>query len=223
MDLKFMQDLHNREFATKESLAQRASTIIAGITTLGGLLAFVVVNFRSVGHSIDVGFWLLIAASGIALSVTAFYLIWSYRVPPLNEIARPKEWLSYWNDLKTQVKAGKVASAETEFTEYLLSQYADIADRNIDANFKRGTRLVNSNNFLLASFFFIVTSSLAFYYNNYILRDEIRPKGGNQMFSGKDTLVCIPAAQVLDAGCGDGPNPRPKPRPVPIPGPDPGP
>jgi hypothetical protein len=214
MDLKFIQDLHNKEFTTKESLAQRASMIIAGMTTLGGIVAFVIMNFKSVGHSIDVVFWLLTAASGISLSVTAFYLIWSFHVPPLYEIASPKEWLSYWNDLKEQAQKGEVTSAETEFTEYLLSQYAEIGDKNIDSNFKRGTRLMKSNYFFLASFVLIVMTSLTFYYNNYIPQEETRPRGGNEMFTGKDALICIPAAQVLDA-CG------PEPRPVPVPGPVP--
>src|SRR5437867_7626688 len=123
MDLKFMQDLHSKEFSTKESLAQRASTIIAGMTTLGGVLAFVIVNFKPVDRPATAVFWLVTVASGIALSAAAFYLVWSYCVPALNDLAKPTEWLSYWNDLRQQAAAGKITSAEVEFTDYLQTQY----------------------------------------------------------------------------------------------------
>lgn len=217
MDLKFMQDLHREEFATKEKLAQRTNMIIAGMTTLCGIFAFVIVNFKSIGQFIDVVFWFLTVASGISLSVMAFYLTWSFLVPPLYEIARPSQWLSYWNNLKEQAKKGEVTSAEVEFKEYLLSQYAEIGDKNIDSNFKRGTRLMKSNYYLHASFVLIIMTSLTFYYNNYILQKGIRPRGDTEMFTGENTLICIPAAQVLDAYGND----KPKPRPVPVPGPVP--
>jgi hypothetical protein len=61
--VKFMQELHEKEFATKENLASRASTVIAGITTLSGALAFVAINFRSVGQPLlNLVFWLLCIA-----------------------------------------------------------------------------------------------------------------------------------------------------------------
>lgn len=217
MDLKFMQDLHNKEFAMKDRYAQRTSNINAGLTTLGGFIAFVVVNFKSVGSSIDIVFWLLIVASCIALSTAAYYLFWSSFVPTLEEIASPKEWLSYWNELKEQVKTGEVTSAETEFTDYLLGQYAEIADRNIDANFNRGTRLVKSNRFLQASFVFIVVTTITFYYNNYILGEGTRRKGDVEMYTGKEALICIPATKVFDAIGKEKPGPRQVPDPKPPP------
>jgi hypothetical protein len=219
MDLKFMQDLHNKEFATRDALAQRATTIIAAITTLGGLAAFVVVNFKPTGHSIELLFWLLTLGSGIALAASASYLICSYRVLPLNDIAKPKEWLDYWNSLKKEVTDAKLASAEAAFTDYLLNQYAEIGDGNIDANFKRGTRLVKSNNFLLVSFVLIVLTSIVFYYNNFVVRGEDLWKGAKNMLVDENTLVCIPAAQIPGMNA----VPTPKPRPVPMPRPPPAP
>ncbi len=216
-----MQDLHSREFSIKESLAQRASTIIAGMTTLGGIVAFVIVNFKPFDRPTMVAFWLVTIASGIALSAAAFFLGWSYRVPPLNDIGRPTEWLSYWKDLRQQATAGTVASAETEFSDYLLNQYAEIGDKNIDANFKRGTRLVKSNNLLLASFVLVVVTSLTFYYNNYILRGQISEKGAQFMLTNKDAFICLPAAQMLESGVGSTPQPRPVPVPRPSPKPPP--
>lgn len=222
MDLKFIQDLHNKEFERKESLAQRASMIIAGLTTLGGVLAFLAVNFKSEGRLVDFLFWLLAAASVAAFLWSAFYLIWSYRVPPLNDIARPKEWLSYWRNLQKEAEEGKLPSAEARFTEYLLNQYATIGDGNIDTNFKRGTRLLNSNNRLLASFVLIVLTSLTFYVGNYIIPVSAHTvrEGANNMITFKDAFVCVPAPQILNAG---GEKKDPQPRPVPMPQPPPGP
>jgi hypothetical protein len=236
LDLKFMQDLHNKEFTTRESLANRASTIIAALTTLGGLVVFIAVNFKSGEAAVTFIFWLFIAASVLMLGTAAFYLIRSYNVPALNDLAKPTEWLTYWNELKQDVADGKLASAETEFTDYLLRQYAEIGDHNIDANFKRGARLVKSNNFVLTSFVLIVVTSLVFYCNNYILGNSSATKGVAKMLSKdalfclpagqdsgwtgksaevpvKDALVCIPAEQAFDAAGG------PKPRPVPSPAP----
>lgn len=193
MDLKFMQELYNKEFATRESLAQRATTIIAALTTLGGLLVFVSVNFKSTGSFLDVAFWSLTALSTCCLLTAAFYLIWSYRAGPLQALDKPAAWLAYWNDLKSQVAAGKLTSAENEFTNYLMQQYAVLGDQNIDANFKRGTRLVRSNNFLLASFALIVATSLTFYYQTYIRQNT---QGVAKMVA-KDFLFCLPATQAL--------------------------
>ena len=221
MDLKFMQELHNKEFATKESLAHRAGTIIAVLTTLGGVVAFVAVNAKPGDRPFDLAFWFLAAASGLALLTAAFYLVWSYRVAPLNDIARPKEWLTYWKGLKK--RAGKeksaLAAAEAKFTEYLINQYAEIGDGNIDSNFKRGTRLVNSNNWLLAAFFLVVLTLLTFYVTTYImpLPAQTQAEGAKSMIDHKDALICIPAAEVLNATGTNGP----KPRPVPTPGPSP--
>jgi hypothetical protein len=217
MDLKFMQDLHNREFATRDALAQRVTTIIAGITTLGGVAAFVVVNFKPARELITGVFWLLTLASGAALAAAAIYLIWSYRVPPLNDIAKPKQWLDYWNGLNKEVAEGKLTSAEAAFTDYLLNQYAEIGDGNIDANFKRGSRLVKSNNFLLVSFILVVLTAIIYYYNNYLVQDENLWKGVRQMLIDKEAVVCFPAAQIPDMNAGE--TPKPPPRPVPIPGP----
>jgi hypothetical protein len=221
MDVKFMQDLHTKEFTTRDALAQRATTIIAGITTLGGLAAFVVVNFKPTGHFIGLLFWPLTIASGIALLAAASYLIYSYRVPPLNDIANPRAWLDYWNSLKQEVTEGKLASAEAAFTDYLLNQYAEIGTPNIDANFKRGTRLVKSNNFMLASFALIVSTSIVFYYNNYIVRDVDQGKGVKNMLTDANALVCIPAAQMSDMNADSVTRPRPRPVPAPLPPPNP--
>jgi len=215
MDLKFIQDLHDKEFQTKDRLANRASTIVAGITSLSGVLAFIVVNFKALGESTDVIFWVVVVVSGIALAVTCFHLISSYQVPALEQIASPKEWLAYWNELKEKDKLKGSNSAQTEFAESLLNDYVETGDRNIAANFTRGTRLVKSNNALLASFVLVVITSLTFYFNNYILEKEIRLKGGNAMFNEKDALLCVPAAQGLHP-TGEA---RPKPRPVPDPSP----
>lgn len=219
--LQFMQDLHSKEFTTKESLAQRASTIIAGITTLAGALAFVAVNARWSGHLADAVFWLLTIASAAVLMTAAFYLIWSYRVPALKDIARPKEWLSYWQDLQKQAAEGQLASAETEFNDYLLNQYAEIGDGNIQANFDRGTRLVNSNNALLVAFVLVVLAALMFYVSNYIIPASARTAPGGEvttMITQKGALVCVPAEKIPGAD-----QKGPKPRPVPNPGPQPGP
>lgn len=221
MNIQFMQDLHNKEFTMRESLAQRASAIIAGLTTLGGLLAFTAINYKSVEYSlINVMFWLLTTASGITLLFAAYFLVWSYRVPPLNDIGKPKEWLSYWNHLQKQVEEGEFVSAEAKFTDYLLNQYAEVGEGNIAANFSRGARLVKSNNFLLSSFALVVLTSLIFYFSNYVLSPAKTPlKEANKMFTYENSLFCIPAKSVLQPNDGDGP----KPRPVPTPGPNPAP
>lgn len=240
MDLKFVQDLHNKQFATRDSLSQRASTIIAALTTLSGSVIFVAVNFKPAGAVVAAAFWLLTAASGILLGIAGYYLIRSYNVPPLNDLAKPTEWLAYWNELKGEVAAGKIASAETEFTDYVLQQYAEIGDHNIDVNFKRGTRLVRSNNFLLASFVAIVVTALVFYSSNYILGEkplkgvpimlsndalfclpasgvaEQTLKRNVELRVNEDAFMCMPASQVFDA---TKPKPRPEPLPAPMPGP----
>lgn len=219
MDLKFMQDLHNKEIATRESLAHRASTIIAGMTTLGGIVVFIVVNYNSFGSYIDIVFWLLFVASCITLASATFYLIWSYCIPPFLELASPKELFSYWNELKEQVKSGKITSAKIEFNDYLLSQYVEIGDSNVCVNYKRGSRLVKSNYYMLASFVLIVLTSIVFYYNNYILKKEIVQKGDAEMFTGENAFICIQSSEFLDASGRPKPRPVPLPRPVPMPTP----
>lgn len=217
MNIDFIRDIHNKEFERKERLAQRANSIIAGMTTLWGVIGFVFVNYKSHGHSVDTAFWILAVISGLLLLTVGFNLIRSYRVPPLNDIAKPKEWLSYWTELKQKYETGKGTqeSAETEFTDYLLKLYADIGDDNIEANFNRGTFLVKSNNYLLGSFVLIVMTSLTFYLNNYILQEETIPKGVNKMFIEKDTYICVPATRCIGGNGGPGK------RPVPDPSPDP--
>lgn len=166
MDLKFMQELHNKEFQTQEALAQRTTTIIAAITTLAGATAFLLIN-AAAGNS-GLLFYVLVGAATVALIAASVMLAYSYGVQPLDEISRPKEWLEYWNKLKAQEVQRTIVSAEAAFTEYLLHQYADIGERNIDSNVKRGTRLVHSNRLLLAGFAFTVAASIAFYLNNYV-------------------------------------------------------
>lgn len=222
MDLKFMQDLHNKEFETKEKLAQRASTIIAGITTLGGVLGFVAMNSTGGDLPMERLLWLVVALSGGALIVASWHLITSYRVPALNDIATPREWLEYWNDLRRQADAGDIESAESEFNSYLISQYAELGDGNIRANFQRGTRLVSSNNYVLASFVLVVLTALVFYFNNYVVaspQGEVL-KGTVTMHDPQNTLICVPAGSLSSVGGGGGPKPRPVPIPVPPPRPD---
>ncbi|WP_152561215.1 hypothetical protein [Halomonas salina] len=221
MDVKFMQELHNKEFALKESLAQRASTIIAGLTTLGGLLAFVAINYEAIEIlSINVMFWLLAIASSITLLSAIYYLIWSYRVPPLNDIGKPKEWLSYWNCLQKKAKEGELVSAEEKFTDYLLNQYAEVGEGNIATNTNRGERLVTSNNFLLTSFALVVLTSLVFYFSNYVFSTEkASSMEGKKVFAYENSLVCIPAISLLEANNRGGPKPRPVPNPGPSPRP----
>jgi len=217
MNLDFYRNIHEKEFRRKDTLAQRANTIITIMTTLVGGLAFLLVNFKSVEYLTNVLFGLLSGTSMIVLGISAYYLVKSYRVPPLNDIAKPIEWINYWNELLGKYKnnKGKFASADEEFTDHLIHLYADVTGENIDANFKRGTRLVKSNNALLFAFALLVVSSLTYYYNNYFLQNDLIAKGGDQVFTDKDAMICVPVSHVLGSNGGPGK------RPVPDPSPDP--
>lgn len=170
MDLAFFKELHDKEFSRKDRLAQRATTIITAMTTIGGLLAFVVVNYKRSGGLFDVAFGVLSVLSFAAFLRSVIFLVWSYRVPALNQIPSSKDWLIFWEELTKKYKegTGAFASADAEFTDYLIRLYAEVSELNIDSNDKRGARLVKSNNALLASFVLLVLTALCFYYNNYI-------------------------------------------------------
>ena len=215
MNLDFYREIHEKEFRRKDSLAQRASVIITGLTTLGGFLAFVIVNYKQSGNAISVFFQFLAAVSLIALGTSAYYLIRSYYVPTLNDIAKPIEWINYWKELLVKYKnsQGTFASADEEFSDYLINLYATIAGENIDANDKRGERLVRSNFALLSAFALVVLTSLVFYYGNNLSREEAKMKGVDQMFTAKDALVCIPAAWIAESDTKPGKRPVPDPAP----------
>lgn len=220
MNLDFYREIHEKEFRRKDALAQRVNTIITGLTVLGGLLAFVAVNYKPENPLIDTIFRLLAGTSMIALGVSAYYMVQSYRVPALNDIEKPAEWLRYWQELLVKYKnnQGAFASADEEFNDHLIHLYADVAGENIDANDKRGMRLVKSNNALLATFALLVLTSLVFYYSNYFLPEDMGAKGGNPVFTAKDALFCVPVAQVLNSNGTPG-NGGPGKRPVPDPAP----
>lgn len=214
MDLDFYRETHEKEFRRKDTLAQRASTIIATLTTLCGALGFVVVNHKPTDGQGELVFWPLAGASAIALGTCAFFLVKSYLVPPLNDIAKPTEWLKYWQELlvKYKNKQGGFASAEEEFADHLIQLYADVADGNIEANDTRGSRLVISNYALLSAFALLVVTLLAFYYGNYVFPT----KGVDQMFTTKDALLCIPASRVIEQNVDPGKRPVPDPAPPPF-------
>jgi hypothetical protein len=219
MNLQFYREIHEKEFRRKDTLAQRASTIIAGLTTLWGLCAFVVVNYKPANNSIDILFWFLAGTSMITLGTAAYFLIRSYRVPALQDIARPIEWVNFWQELvhKYKNRQGTFESAEQEFTDHLIRLYAEVAGENIDVNDRRGTRLVRSNNALLAAFALLILTSLTYYYSNVLLREDRATQGGYAMFTTKDALLCVPAARVLESSPGPGKRPVPDPAPQPTP------
>lgn len=218
MNLDFYREIHEKEFRRKDTLAQRANTIITLMTTLVGVFVFLAVDFKPTEeHLINILFGLLAGTSMIVLGISAYYLVKSYRVLPLNDIAKPNEWVKYWKELLVKYKnnKGKFSSADEEFTDHIIDLYATVAGENIEINDKRGTRLVNSNNALLFSFVLLVMTSLTYYYNNYFLQDDMIAIGGDQMLTAKDAMFCVPASRVLGSNGGPGK------RPVPDPSPDP--
>ena len=223
VNLAFYQAIHENEFKRKDTLAQRASTIITGLTTLAGLLAFVAVNYKTNGPSIDAIFWVLAGSAAVALGVAGYFLVRSYRVPALNDIAKPKAWVDYWDELQAKYKkadpGAAFPSATEEFTDHLIRLYAEVAGENIDANFTRGERLVKANNALLSAFALLVLTSLAFYYSSYISPAQAAAPGGDTVFhaNAKDALMCFPAGRM--SGATEGPGKRPVPDPAPPPSP----
>ncbi|WLG82941.1 hypothetical protein PSH97_17640 [Pseudomonas cucumis] len=217
MNLDFYREIHEKEFRRKDSLAQRASAIITCLTTLGGVAGFIVMNYKRSIISVDVAFWFFAAASIVMLLIASFWLVQSYRVPVLQDIDRPTEWMLYWKELALKYTSEKGAfnSAEEEFKDHLMNSYADIGSANIDANDKKAVRLNRGNNAVLAAFAFLIIDSLVYYYSNGLLKDYLQVNRGEQMFNLEKSFICIPALEA-----GNSVN-RPGPRPVPGPSPSP--
>ena len=170
MNVQFYSDLHAVQVATKERLAQRANTIITGLTTLSGILGFLVVDYSSFGVTEGWPFYVLACATFFLLVVSIGYLIASFRVPFLQEIAPSSQWVSFMKGLRKKYSGqeGAEAKANEEFENYVIEQYAEVADGNKESNTDRGMRLVSSNNALFSALALLVVTSLAYYYLGHV-------------------------------------------------------
>jgi hypothetical protein len=147
MEPTFYRDIHKQEFDRRETLASRSNAIIAGLTTLGGGIGFLVAGFKDHGAIVELLFWAPIGAAAVAVAVAAGFLIASYRAPPLMDIDAPSAWKKYLAELQAEhrVKPGAFASPDAEFEDTLTSSYIDCTEKNIAINTARGFRLVKSN------------------------------------------------------------------------------
>jgi hypothetical protein len=173
MNLDFYKDLHERQFATKEKLAQRTNTIVKLLIFLIGTISYVLVSFKNTLVTCNIVFYSLFALSCALLSLSTVFLIRSYNVPMLRSLDKPSKWYEYWNDLteKYSNSKGTFKSPEEEFTDHLIKLYVKMTDENVDSNDLRGNRLVKSNYYALVSVIFVALTSLFFYLNNYYFSD----------------------------------------------------
>lgn len=218
MNVEFFKDLHEKELARRERLSQRSTTIAGWMATLGGILGFLAVNYKLTSYIYDLAFWILAGLALAAFLASIFFWIASFRLPELNQVGAPAEWLAYWLEIKAEYDRGEgtMASPEVEFTDYLVNQYAEVSEGNVKINTTRGWRLVYSNSALLASFAFLVLAALSFYYSQYVVRPATPTALANEMVSSKNALYCIPMADALEAR-----KPKPRPDPGRSPNPDP--
>ena len=195
------------------------------MTTLSGVLGFVAVNYKPVSNYLDIWFWSITSAAILSLVISGYFLVNSYRVPHLNDIAKPSEWVSYWDEIMKKYKEGDgdFASAQDELTDHLIHLYSEIADENIDVNDRKGTRLVYSNYSLLAAFVLLVLTSLTYYFNNHLIQGGSTNKGEAIMLSNKNAFICIQSsfADLFESN-GKLPGKRPVPDPSEPPMPPPG-
>jgi hypothetical protein len=218
LKLDFYRDLHKLEFDRREAMTNRSSAVVAGLTTLGGLIGFLVVGFKPPGGVPDYLFWSLLIAAGIAVITAAAFLIASYTAPPLLDVDRPTVWRQYLVDLTEEYKlaAGSFPSAEAEFEDHLMSTLAAATDKNIATNTIRGYRLVKSNLAMLAAFVLVVFAAVIYYYANAVQRPSTDIQKVMQMLATQYSLVCIPTERSVEAATK--PGTRPVPSPVPKPG-----
>lgn len=207
MNLEFYRSLHQIEFERQSRLSTRFDAIVTVFTTLCGLLGFLVLNFKSqLGDEVSPWFWVLIIAAGVALAVTAGFLIASSAVPHLEDIQRPSEWRKYRHTLDEKYKAGKgtAASADEEFNNALVSRYIEATDTNIDSNTRRGYRIRDSSIGLLVAFGLLV-ATFSTYYSSSVMPASEPASEVTKMLSTKNALVCVP---VEKAGASEAPGNR---------------
>jgi hypothetical protein len=221
VNLDFYRDLHKQEFARSDSLATRSNAIVAGLTTLGGVIGFLVVGFKASGRLPDYIFWSLTIAAGLAVSVAVAFLIAFYAVKPLRDLEKPSAWRQYLAELTAEYKAaqGKFTSAEAEFEYYVIATYAEATDQNIAINTARGYHLIKSNFAMIAAFVLVVSASLSYYYANSINPRVIDVQEVAHMLSNRESLVCVPTGHVVEAATAPGTRPVPGFPPPPAPPP----
>ena len=218
MNIEFYKGLHEKEFERNDSLFQRANLITTVLTTLGGLLGFLVLSYKDTGRLPSIPFWCFWTLSVISISFSCFWLCMSYQVPVLQEISRPSEWLKYFNQLKEyhEHESDVEQKVNADFNDYLMRQFVNVADANISVNTRRGLCLLRSNKFLLAALPLIALSFLYFYAITHgASQNELSPDSNRSMPS-EFTLHCIADPKESPPS---GPSPRPVPRPAPPSGP----
>jgi hypothetical protein len=165
MNYEFYRDIHQQEFERGNALSGRASAILAGLTTVAGALAFLAVGFKGAG-CFRVMFWMLAVAAGIAVAVSAWFLLASYKTSPLEDLEKPSAWRRYEKELTAEYRSGPgaFASAAEEYEDGLIATYIEATERNIDVNTLRGFRLTRSNVAMLAAFALVLLAGLDYYY-----------------------------------------------------------
>jgi hypothetical protein len=194
MNLEFYRSLHQIEFERRDRLSARFDALVTVFTTLCGLLGFLVLNFKSQpGNGVSLWFWVLIIAAGVALAVTAGFLIASSAVPHLEDIQRPSAWRAYRQALDEKYKAGKgsAASADEEFNDALVGKYIEATDNNIDSNTRRGYRIRDASIGLLIAFGLLV-ATFSTYYSASAMPASGPASEVTKMLSTNNALICAP-------------------------------
>lgn len=214
-DVTFYRELHYKEFERQEMLAGRSSGLIAVLTTLSGLLAYLLTTFKPSAMLATGLFWGTATVAAGALVAAATFLIRSYDFEPLTDIDGPDSWRTFYAGLVASYAkaAGTFATADAEFQDHLVSVYAGATEHNIRENTKRGARLVQCNQAMLFAFVFLAIAAVAFYYSSSsaTLQNDRRLAGVLAMPSA---VICVPVAEATQE-----PGPKPGTRPVPTPKP----
>jgi hypothetical protein len=220
--LEFYQQLHKTEFDRREALSGRSNGIMAGLTTLGGAVGLLLVGHKSQSEYANALFWIFLVLSVIAMASSAFYLIASYSLPPLEDIGGPTGWRTFMQQLVSKYAAEKGtsnSSAQAEFEEALIDRYTSATDSNIKSNTLRGNRLVKSNFAMLGAFVLVVLTAVVYYYSKQGQPDAIDAEKVSEMLANGQGLICVPTR--ADHKPVDEPKPTspeaPKNRPVPGP------
>ena len=222
MDLEFYRNLNAVEFERQTKLTARFDWMVTVFTTLCGLLGFLIMNFKArPDGTVPIGFWLLMAASGLGLAITLAALVASSILPSLEDIGRPSEWRKHRDKLDEIYKAGKgkYASAEEAFSRGLINRYVEAADANADINTRRGYRM-QFGNFGLLGAFTLMVATFATYYSGAIVPAQRPAREDSIMAAESNSLICVPAPRSKAKEDPDPPinrpvpGPRPPPRPI---------
>jgi hypothetical protein len=136
VDESLYKDLFLFELERKESLAERGSVLVGGLTVIGGLIAFMVDGHEFDGSSVSSVFTILLAGGLVCFSVSLLYFVlffrgYTYRALPTLKVLQKcrRDLDAYYSQYPSAT-----GNAEIKFREYLYGLYAETTEVNARNN-----------------------------------------------------------------------------------------